>query len=148
MGTWRPVGPAQGVSMGPGRWLQGPGGVHLGPGSHSTSPGLEPPEGGSAVTPGQPIERASCYNSPLGCCSDGKTPLLDAEGSSCPGEWVAGAGWSVSRAWMGQECCLLPGSRPAQQVGTWVWWCFIHTCAWLWRFGILTHSCGCLGPCS
>ncbi|KAM5266996.1 agrin isoform 6-T6 [Hipposideros larvatus] len=52
--------------------------------SGAGSGGLEPPEGGSAVTPGQPIERASCYNSPLGCCSDGKTPLLDAEGSSCP----------------------------------------------------------------
>lgn len=42
------------------------------------------------VTHGPPIERASCYNSPLGCCSDGKTPSLDAEGSNCPGEWVAG----------------------------------------------------------
>ncbi|XP_019567657.2 agrin isoform X5 [Rhinolophus sinicus] len=52
--------------------------------SGAGSGGLEPPEGSSAVTPGQPIERASCYNSPLGCCSDGKTPLLDAEGSSCP----------------------------------------------------------------
>ncbi|XP_053432028.1 agrin isoform X3 [Nycticebus coucang] len=48
------------------------------------SGGLEPPEGSSVVTLGPPIERASCYNSPLGCCSDGKTPLLDAEGSNCP----------------------------------------------------------------
>ncbi|XP_058408542.1 agrin isoform X2 [Diceros bicornis minor] len=52
--------------------------------SGASSGGLEPPEGGSAVSPGPPIERASCYNSPLGCCSDGKTPSLDAEGSSCP----------------------------------------------------------------
>ncbi|KAM7099387.1 agrin isoform 1-T1 [Molossus nigricans] len=52
--------------------------------SGAGSGGLEPPEGRSAVTPGPPIERASCYNSPLGCCSDGKTPSVDAEGSSCP----------------------------------------------------------------
>ncbi|XP_016077395.1 PREDICTED: agrin-like isoform X3 [Miniopterus natalensis] len=52
--------------------------------SGAGSGGLEPPEGSSAVTPGPPIERASCYNSPLGCCSDGKTPSLDAEGSNCP----------------------------------------------------------------
>ncbi|XP_044919398.1 agrin isoform X12 [Mustela putorius furo] len=52
--------------------------------SGAGSGGLEPPEGGSAVTPGPPMERASCYNSPLGCCSDGKTPSLDAEGSNCP----------------------------------------------------------------
>uniref|UniRef100_A0A2K5IPC5 Agrin n=1 Tax=Colobus angolensis palliatus TaxID=336983 RepID=A0A2K5IPC5_COLAP len=48
------------------------------------SGGLEPFEGSSMATPGPPIERASCYNSPLGCCSDGKTPSLDAEGSNCP----------------------------------------------------------------
>ncbi|KAL4831732.1 hypothetical protein H8958_015365 [Nasalis larvatus] len=48
------------------------------------SGGLEPFEGSSLATPGPPIERASCYNSPLGCCSDGKTPSLDAEGSNCP----------------------------------------------------------------
>ncbi|XP_011857385.1 PREDICTED: agrin [Mandrillus leucophaeus] len=48
------------------------------------SGGLEPFEGSSVATPGPPIERASCYNSPLGCCSDGKTPSLDAEGSNCP----------------------------------------------------------------
>ncbi|XP_035881028.1 agrin isoform X1 [Phyllostomus discolor] len=52
--------------------------------SGAGSGGLEPPGGGSAVTPGPPIEKASCYNSPLGCCSDGKTPSLDAEGSNCP----------------------------------------------------------------
>ncbi|XP_047726297.1 agrin isoform X3 [Prionailurus viverrinus] len=52
--------------------------------SGTGSGGLEPPEGGSAVTPGPPLERASCYNSPLGCCSDGKTPSLDTEGSNCP----------------------------------------------------------------
>uniref|UniRef100_A0A8C6RB25 Agrin n=1 Tax=Nannospalax galili TaxID=1026970 RepID=A0A8C6RB25_NANGA len=48
------------------------------------SGGLEPPVGSSVVTHGPPIERASCYNSPLGCCSDGKTPSLDSEGSNCP----------------------------------------------------------------
>uniref|UniRef100_A0A8C2YQ89 Agrin n=1 Tax=Chinchilla lanigera TaxID=34839 RepID=A0A8C2YQ89_CHILA len=48
------------------------------------SGGLELPMGSSMVTPGAPIERASCYNSPLGCCSDGKTPSLDAESSNCP----------------------------------------------------------------
>ncbi|KAM9687274.1 agrin isoform 2-T2 [Trichechus inunguis] len=52
--------------------------------SGAGSGGLELPEGGSAVTPGPPIERASCYNSPLGCCSDGTTASLDAEGSNCP----------------------------------------------------------------
>lgn len=40
--------------------------------------------GSIVVTHGPPIERASCYNSPLGCCSDGKTPSLDSEGSNCP----------------------------------------------------------------
>ncbi|XP_053546438.1 agrin isoform X2 [Bombina bombina] len=30
------------------------------------------------------MERASCYNTPLGCCSDGKTPALDTEGTNCP----------------------------------------------------------------
>ncbi|XP_063662261.1 agrin isoform X9 [Pan troglodytes] len=48
------------------------------------SGGLEPFEGSSVATPGPPVERASCYNSALGCCSDGKTPSLDAEGSNCP----------------------------------------------------------------
>ncbi|XP_014399272.1 PREDICTED: agrin [Myotis brandtii] len=62
----------------------GPGKLHQQLGSDYPSPGPEPPEGGSEVTPGPPIERASCYNSPLGCCSDGKTPSLDAEGSNCP----------------------------------------------------------------
>ncbi|XP_076964137.1 agrin-like [Callospermophilus lateralis] len=46
--------------------------------------GLELSMDSSVVTPGPPIERASCYNSPLGCYSDGKTPSLDAEGSNCP----------------------------------------------------------------
>ncbi|XP_062961532.1 agrin isoform X2 [Cynocephalus volans] len=48
------------------------------------SGGLEPPEDSNVGTPGPPIERASCYNSPLGCCSDGKTPSVDTEGSNCP----------------------------------------------------------------
>ncbi|XP_054994916.1 agrin isoform X2 [Sorex araneus] len=52
--------------------------------SGAGSGGLEPPEVGRTEAPGLPIERASCYNSPLGCCSDGKTPSLDTEGSNCP----------------------------------------------------------------
>ncbi|XP_030883004.1 agrin isoform X2 [Leptonychotes weddellii] len=52
--------------------------------SGTGSGGLEPPDGGGAATPGPPVERASCYNAPLGCCSDGKTPSLDTEGSNCP----------------------------------------------------------------
>ncbi|KAM5125714.1 LOW QUALITY PROTEIN: agrin-like [Callospermophilus lateralis] len=48
------------------------------------SGGLELSMDSSVVTPGPPIERASYYNSPLGCYSDGKTPSLDAEGSNCP----------------------------------------------------------------
>ncbi|XP_075405699.1 agrin [Tenrec ecaudatus] len=51
--------------------------------SGAGSGGLELPEDHGAVAPG-PIERASCYNSPLGCCSDGTTALLDPEGSNCP----------------------------------------------------------------
>uniref|UniRef100_A0A7N4PPT9 Agrin n=1 Tax=Sarcophilus harrisii TaxID=9305 RepID=A0A7N4PPT9_SARHA len=42
----------------------------------------EPLEGVAVPTPA--IERASCYNLPLGCCSDGETPALDAEGTNCP----------------------------------------------------------------
>uniref|UniRef100_A0A8B9E6E2 Agrin n=1 Tax=Anser cygnoides TaxID=8845 RepID=A0A8B9E6E2_ANSCY len=38
----------------------------------------------SQVTPTPAIERATCYNTPLGCCSDGKTAAADAEGSNCP----------------------------------------------------------------
>ncbi|XP_072011994.1 agrin isoform X5 [Engystomops pustulosus] len=30
------------------------------------------------------MERASCYNTPLGCCSDGKTPAIDTDGTNCP----------------------------------------------------------------
>uniref|UniRef100_A0A8C3YJP8 Agrin n=1 Tax=Catagonus wagneri TaxID=51154 RepID=A0A8C3YJP8_9CETA len=52
--------------------------------SGAGSGGLQPPEGDGAGTPGPPAERASCYNSPAGCCSDGRTPSLDAEGSNCP----------------------------------------------------------------
>ncbi|KAM5125370.1 LOW QUALITY PROTEIN: agrin-like [Callospermophilus lateralis] len=46
--------------------------------------GVSRGSGTSVVTPGPPIDRASYYNSPLGCYSDGKTPSLDAEGSNCP----------------------------------------------------------------
>uniref|UniRef100_A0A452IZZ2 Agrin n=1 Tax=Gopherus agassizii TaxID=38772 RepID=A0A452IZZ2_9SAUR len=38
----------------------------------------------SSLTSTPAIERATCYNSPLGCCSDGKTAAVDAEGSNCP----------------------------------------------------------------
>ncbi|PKU32407.1 hypothetical protein llap_17288 [Limosa lapponica baueri] len=38
----------------------------------------------SQVTSTPAIERATCYNTPLGCCSDGKTAAADAEGSNCP----------------------------------------------------------------
>ncbi|KAK2521686.1 Agrn [Columba guinea] len=36
------------------------------------------------VTSTPAVERATCYNTPLGCCSDGKTAAADAEGSNCP----------------------------------------------------------------
>ncbi|NXI04242.1 AGRIN protein, partial [Pachycephala philippinensis] len=36
------------------------------------------------VTATAAIERATCYNTALGCCSDGKTAAADAEGSNCP----------------------------------------------------------------
>lgn len=85
-------GAGSGGEHGPRGLGQGPGELHLGLGSDRTSLGLLPPEGDGAGTPGPPAERASCYNSPVGCCSDGRTPSLDAEGSNCPGEWVGG-GW-------------------------------------------------------
>lgn len=72
-------------------------GSYPGPCLDYISPGLEPPVGNIVVTHGPPIERASCYNSPLGCCSDGKTPSLDSEGSNCPGKWRTGKG--VSLGW-------------------------------------------------
>nr|XP_014340062.1 PREDICTED: agrin [Latimeria chalumnae] len=37
-----------------------------------------------ATTVPSPLERATCYNTPLGCCPDGKTPAADVEGSNCP----------------------------------------------------------------
>ncbi|XP_037684690.1 agrin isoform X2 [Choloepus didactylus] len=52
--------------------------------SGASSGGLEPPEDLGTGPPGPPVERASCFNSPLGCCADGKTSSLDAEGSNCP----------------------------------------------------------------
>lgn len=47
------------------------------------------------VTSTPAIERATCYNTALGCCSDGKTAAADAEGSNCPGEFGAGEGSGV-----------------------------------------------------
>nr|XP_009940178.1 PREDICTED: agrin [Opisthocomus hoazin] len=38
----------------------------------------------SQVSSTPAVERATCYNTPLGCCSDGKTAAADAEGSNCP----------------------------------------------------------------
>nr|XP_020832364.1 agrin isoform X1 [Phascolarctos cinereus] len=48
------------------------------------SAGIELLEEGGVAAPTPPVERASCYNLPLGCCSDGETPALDAEGTNCP----------------------------------------------------------------
>uniref|UniRef100_A0A6I8NI21 Agrin n=1 Tax=Ornithorhynchus anatinus TaxID=9258 RepID=A0A6I8NI21_ORNAN len=39
-------------------------------------------EAGTVPTPA--VERASCYNTALGCCSDGKTVAVDTEGTNCP----------------------------------------------------------------
>uniref|UniRef100_G3VPX2 Agrin n=1 Tax=Sarcophilus harrisii TaxID=9305 RepID=G3VPX2_SARHA len=52
-------------------------------GAGSAGEPLASPQEGVAV-PTPAIERASCYNLPLGCCSDGETPALDAEGTNCP----------------------------------------------------------------
>ncbi|KAK2105581.1 hypothetical protein P7K49_015095 [Saguinus oedipus] len=82
-------GGEQGSGLG---WWAGSERLCQGLGSDMDFAGLEPLEGSSVATPGPPIERASCYNAPLGCCSDGKTPSLDVEGSNCPGEWVARRG--------------------------------------------------------
>ncbi|NWZ86949.1 AGRIN protein, partial [Poecile atricapillus] len=51
--------------------------------SGAGSAGEEEPDEGQ-VMPTPAIERATCYNTPLGCCSDGKTAAADAEGSNCP----------------------------------------------------------------
>uniref|UniRef100_A0A7M4E3Z4 Agrin n=1 Tax=Crocodylus porosus TaxID=8502 RepID=A0A7M4E3Z4_CROPO len=51
--------------------------------SGAGSAGQQEPEE-SQVTPTPAIERATCFNTPLGCCSDGKTAAIDAEGSNCP----------------------------------------------------------------
>lgn len=55
----------------------------------------------SQVTSTPAIERATCYNTPLGCCSDGKTAAADAEGSNCPGEFVFGARLWAPLPWSG-----------------------------------------------
>ncbi|XP_039940398.1 agrin [Hirundo rustica] len=51
--------------------------------SGAGSAGEEEPDEG-AVTATAAVERATCYNTALGCCSDGKTAAADAEGSNCP----------------------------------------------------------------
>uniref|UniRef100_F7CAL5 Agrin n=1 Tax=Ornithorhynchus anatinus TaxID=9258 RepID=F7CAL5_ORNAN len=38
----------------------------------------------SRTVPTPAVERASCYNTALGCCSDGKTVAVDTEGTNCP----------------------------------------------------------------
>ncbi|XP_031817439.1 agrin [Sarcophilus harrisii] len=52
--------------------------------SGAGSAGMELLEEEGVAVPTPAIERASCYNLPLGCCSDGETPALDAEGTNCP----------------------------------------------------------------
>uniref|UniRef100_A0A8C5SY80 Agrin n=1 Tax=Laticauda laticaudata TaxID=8630 RepID=A0A8C5SY80_LATLA len=52
-------------------------------GSGTSSAGMEEMEDKKMPNP-HLVERATCYNTPLGCCSDGKTPAIDAEGSNCP----------------------------------------------------------------
>jgi len=55
----------------------------------------------SQVSSTPAVERATCYNTPLGCCSDGKTAAADAEGSNCPGEFVIRAGFWAPVWWSG-----------------------------------------------
>ncbi|XP_026571551.1 agrin [Pseudonaja textilis] len=52
-------------------------------GSGTSSAGEEEMEEEKVSNP-HLVERATCYNTPLGCCSDGKTPAIDTEGSNCP----------------------------------------------------------------
>lgn len=52
-------------------------------GSGASSAGDEEMEE-NTVTGTPVIERATCYNTPLGCCSDGKTAAADSEGTNCP----------------------------------------------------------------
>ncbi|XP_072773349.1 agrin isoform X2 [Taeniopygia guttata] len=51
--------------------------------SGAGSAGEEEPDE-AQVPPTAAIERATCYNSALGCCSDGRTAAADGDGSNCP----------------------------------------------------------------
>lgn len=74
----------------------------------------------SQVTPTPAIERATCYNTPLGCCSDGKTAAADAEGSNCPGESVCFGGQEMDRALAGHRAGQVLAVSPAL-VPAWTW---------------------------
>uniref|UniRef100_H9H689 Agrin n=1 Tax=Monodelphis domestica TaxID=13616 RepID=H9H689_MONDO len=64
-------------------------------------------EEGGVAAPTATIERASCYNLPLGCCSDGETPALDAEGTNCPGRALGlGKSWRRGGGLFGNNPCL------------------------------------------
>ncbi|NXO97466.1 AGRIN protein, partial [Certhia brachydactyla] len=52
--------------------------------SGAGSAGEEEPDEAQVTVATPAIERATCYNSALGCCSDGKTAAADVEGSNCP----------------------------------------------------------------
>lgn len=80
----------------------------------------------SQVTATPAVERATCYNTPLGCCSDGKTAAADAEGSNCPGEVVLGAELWAPFQWLGVR---LSSSR-VQERDRWHRSCLEGTAAW------------------
>lgn len=90
------------------------------------SPGEEEEPDEARVTSTAAIERATCYNSPLGCCSDGKTAAADAEGSNCPGERGAGGrrDWGPSGdllgTFWGQELGIAQGGDTEEDLGS-VW---------------------------
>lgn len=67
----------------------------------------------SQVTPTPAIERATCYNTPLGCCSDGKTAAADAEGSNCPGESICFGGQEMDRVLAGHRAGQVLAVSPA-----------------------------------
>uniref|UniRef100_A0A8D2KTG3 Agrin n=1 Tax=Varanus komodoensis TaxID=61221 RepID=A0A8D2KTG3_VARKO len=77
--TSQPAYVESGSAEGSGDPEMGTSGDQEGSGARATG---KPAEDGATGTP--VIERATCYNTPLGCCSDGKTPAADTEGSNCP----------------------------------------------------------------